>query len=233
MADYTKKLRDDIALLKEQKNLLEASAEHTKRYGFEVSKGKTRLEEFNKKLEEIKKLQDKIYGIEVDKASLGKEINNITKKYGGNLLKTLKIEGSLNDPSANDNKILREVAEGSTMPQKTSTAEDTVAYIKENYPETEENLQRVLNDMYLTFCRKQFDYGPGNIAMGTSLKNEEEVNIALLGIIVRLNDKINRLVNLSTKHNFEAQNEPIEDAFLDTAIYAAMALIVKNQKWGK
>ena len=55
MADYTKKLRDDIALLKEQKNLLEASAEHTKRYGFEVSKGKTRLEEFNKKLEEIKK----------------------------------------------------------------------------------------------------------------------------------------------------------------------------------
>lgn len=155
-------------------------------------------------------------------------------KYKKEINKTFKkIEGSLNDPSANDNKILREVAEGSTMPQKTSTAEDTVAYIKENYPETEENLQRVLNDMYLTFCRKQFDYGPGNIAMGTSLKNEEEVNIALLGIIVRLNDKINRLVNLSTKHNFEAQNEPIEDAFLDTAIYAAMALIVKNQKWGK
>jgi len=119
------------------------------------------------------------------------------------------------------------------MLQKTSTAEDTVAYIKENYPETEENLQKVLNDMYLTFCRKQFDYGPGNIAMGTSLKNEEEINMALLGIIVRLNDKINRLVNLSTKHNFEAQNEPIEDAFLDTAIYAAMALIVNNQKWGK
>ena len=119
------------------------------------------------------------------------------------------------------------------IPQKTTTTEDTVGYIKENYPETEQNLQKVLNDMYLTFCKKQFDYGPGNIAMGTSLKTEEEVNMALLGIIVRLNDKINRLVNLSTKHNFEAQNEPIEDAFLDTAIYAAMALIVKNQKWGK
>jgi len=171
-------------------------------------------------------------------------------KYKKEINKTFKkIEGSLNDSSeteeypyeceskAEDNRILREVAEGSTevtdMPQKTSTAEDTVAYIKENYPETEENLQRVLNDMYLTFCRKQFDYGPGNIAMGTSLKNEEEINVALLGIIVRLNDKINRLVNLSTKHNFKAQNEPIEDAFLDTAIYAAMALIVKNQKWGK
>jgi len=124
-------------------------------------------------------------------------------------------------------------SEMSDIPQKTTTTEDTVGYIKENYPETEQNLQKVLNDMYLTFCKKQFDYGPGNIAMGTSLKTEEEVNMALLGIIVRLNDKINRLVNLSTKHNFEAQNEPIEDAFLDTAIYAAMALIVKNQKWGK
>jgi len=119
------------------------------------------------------------------------------------------------------------------LPQKTTKMEDTVGYIKENYPETEQDLQQVLNKMYLTFCKKQFDYGPGNIAMGTSLKTEEEVNMALLGIIVRLNDKINRLVNLSTKHNFEAQNEPIEDAFLDTAIYAAMALIVKNQKWGK
>ena len=58
MADYTKKLRDDIALLKEQKNLLEASAEHTKRYGFEVSKGKTRLEEFHtRKNEEVAKLE--------------------------------------------------------------------------------------------------------------------------------------------------------------------------------
>ena len=123
--------------------------------------------------------------------------------------------------------------ETADIPQKTTTMEDTVGYIKENFPETEENLQQVLNKMYLTFCKKQFDYGPGNIAMGTSLKTEEEINIALLGIIVRLNDKINRLVNLSTKHNFEAKNEPIEDAFLDTAIYAAMALIVKNQKWGK
>ncbi len=119
------------------------------------------------------------------------------------------------------------------MEQKKETAENTVLHIKDNFPETEHEFQKILNTMYMTFCKKQFDYGPGNIAMGTQLKSEEEVNIALLGIIVRLNDKINRLVNLSTKHNFKAQNEPIEDAFLDTAVYAVMALIVKNQKWGK
>tara|TARA_X000001388_G_scaffold50030_1_gene36055 strand:+ start:88 stop:447 length:360 start_codon:yes stop_codon:yes gene_type:complete len=119
------------------------------------------------------------------------------------------------------------------MEQKTTTSDNVINYIKENYPTTEREFQVLLNEMYKTFCKKQFDYGPGNIAMGTSLKNEEEINMALLGIIVRLNDKINRLVNLSTKHNFKAKNEPIEDAFLDIAIYGVMALIVKNQKWGK
>ena len=125
------------------------------------------------------------------------------------------------------------------MEQKKTTAdvegvtENVVLHIKDNFPETEHEFQKILNTMYMTFCKKQFDYGPGNIAMGTQLRTEEEVNIALLGIIVRMNDKINRLVNLSTKHSFKAQNEPIEDAFLDTAIYAVMALIVKNQKWGK
>ena len=119
------------------------------------------------------------------------------------------------------------------MLQKTTTIEDIVGYIKEHYPETEEMFQKELNNMYLTFCSKQFDYGPNNIAMGTLLSNDKEISMSLLGIIVRLNDKVNRLVNLATKHDFKAQNEPIEDAFLDVAIYCVMALIVKSKKWSK
>jgi len=115
----------------------------------------------------------------------------------------------------------------------TTTIEDIVEYIKENYPETEETFQKELNNMYLTFCRKQYDYGPNNIAMGTLLSNDKEISMSLLGIIVRLNDKVNRMVNLATKHDFKAQNEPIEDAFLDVAIYCVMALIVKSGKWSK
>ena len=130
-------------------------------------------------------------------------------------------------------ELVQKLQQATDMPQKTETGENVVLHIKDNFPETEHEFQKVLNTMYMTFCKKQFDYGPGNIAMGTQLKTEEEVNIALLGIIVRMNDKINRLVNLSTKHSFKAQNEPIEDAFLDTAIYAVMALIVNNRKWGK
>ena len=111
--------------------------------------------------------------------------------------------------------------------------ENVVRYIRENYPETEQMFQKELNNMYMTFCRKQYDYGPGIIAMGTLLKSDKEINQSLFGIIVRMNDKINRLLNLSTKHNFKAQNEPIEDAFLDIAIYCVMALIVKDKKWSK
>ena len=111
--------------------------------------------------------------------------------------------------------------------------ENVVRYIRENYPETEQMFQKELNNMYMTFCRKQYDYGPGNIAMGTLLKSDKEINQSLFGIIVRMNDKINRLLNLSTKHNFKAQNEPIEDACLDIAIYCVMALIVKDNKWSK
>lgn len=119
------------------------------------------------------------------------------------------------------------------MNQKTSTAEDVVSYIKNNYPSTEKEFQALLNEMYLTFCKKQFDYGPGNISLGTMLKNEKEVNQSLFGIIVRMNDKINRLINLSTNHDMKAQNEPIDDAFMDIAVYAVMAMIVKQNKWGK
>ena len=78
--------------------------------------------------------------------------------------------------------------------------ENVVQYIRENYPETEEMFQKELNNMYMTFCRKQYDYGPGNIAMGTLLKSDKEINQSLFGIIVRMNDKINRLLNLSLIH---------------------------------
>ena len=139
---------------------------------------------------------------------------------------------ALTDMESTDlyNNIMKRV---DSMEQKTTTIEDIIEYIKENYPETEEMFQKELNNMYLTFCRKQYDYGPNNIAMGTLLSNDKEISMSLLGIIVRLNDKVNRLVNLATKHDFKAQNEPIEDAFLDVAIYCVMALIVKSRKWSK
>jgi hypothetical protein len=110
---------------------------------------------------------------------------------------------------------------------------DAVAYIETTYPETAKEFKRIQKEQYVLFCKKQMDYGPSNIAMGTDLKTEEEKRLSKIGLIVRINDKIQRLINLVIKNNREAQNEPIIDAFKDLACYGIIAQIVQNGKWGK
>ena len=49
--DYSGKIRNEIQELKKRNSELEASAEHTKRYGYEVGHNQIRIEVYNKKLE--------------------------------------------------------------------------------------------------------------------------------------------------------------------------------------
>ena len=107
------------------------------------------------------------------------------------------------------------------------------SYIEREYPETAKEFQRLQKEQYELFCKKQMDYGPSNIAMGSQLKTDEEKRLSLIGLIVRINDKVQRLINLVVKNNREAQNEPTIDAFKDLACYGIIAQIVKNSKWGK
>ena len=60
-----------------------------------------------------------------------------------------------------------------------------------------------------------------------------EKRLSLVGLIVRINDKVQRLINLIVKNNREAQNEPTIDAFKDLACYGVIAQIVQNGKLGK
>ena len=110
---------------------------------------------------------------------------------------------------------------------------EAINYIEENYPQTAKEFQRLQFEQYLLFCKKQMDYGPSNISMGTPLATDDEKRLSLVGLIVRVNDKIQRLLNLVVKNNREAQNEPVVDAFKDLACYGIIAQIVKNGKWGK
>ena len=96
---------------------------------------------------------------------------------------------------------------------------DATAYIEKEYPETAKEFQRLQHEQWETFCRKQMDYGPSNIAMGTTLKTKEDRRLSLIGLIVRINDKVQRLMNLVVKHNRDAQNEPVMDAFKDLSVY--------------
>ena len=110
---------------------------------------------------------------------------------------------------------------------------EAIDYIEENYPETAKEFQRLQFEQYNLFCKKQMDYGPTNISMGTPLATDSEKRLSLVGLIVRINDKVQRLLNLMVKNNREAQNEPSIDAFKDLACYGIIAQIVQNGKWGK
>jgi hypothetical protein len=90
-------------------------------------------------------------------------------------------------------------------------------------PTTHEEMKffSILEEMGQVFLRKHHDYGPRNIAI-TGDK----------GIIVRMADKVMRLVNLRLDNpDRDPKNESIDDAFLDVAIYGAIALLCRRGDW--
>jgi hypothetical protein len=99
-------------------------------------------------------------------------------------------------------------------------------------PEQAFAFRALLGQMYRTHLRKNADYSPANIA-GTGT----------IGLVTRLWDKMARIMNLSgfklqvtnTEYTApkQANNEAIEDTFMDMAVYALIALLYKAGKWGR
>ena len=90
-------LRDDIELLREQKALLEASAEQTRRYGLEVEKNSSRADVYAKKLQDIRDIELKIIDIQSNKADLSKSLTNLTSGTNSILLRQLGLQDSVNN----------------------------------------------------------------------------------------------------------------------------------------
>ena len=109
---------------------------------------------------------------------------------------------------------------------------DAVKYIEEEYPETAKSFKEIQKEQYELFCRKQMDYGPKNISVGTDLRTDEDVKLSLTGLWFRINDKIERLKQLVVLDK-TAQNEPMIDAFSDLSVYGIIGQIVHRKKWGR
>jgi len=109
---------------------------------------------------------------------------------------------------------------------------DAVKYIEEEYPETAKSFKEIQKEQYELFCKKQMDYGPKNISVGTDLRTDEDVKLSLTGLWFRINDKIERLKQLVVLDK-AAQNEPMIDAFSDLSVYGIIAQIVHRKKWGR
>lgn len=108
-----------------------------------------------------------------------------------------------------------------------------IKYCEEVYPEMTEEFKNILDEMYITFCKKQRNYGPGNISVGTALQTKEDVKLSLSGLWFRKNDKINRLKQLVVLGQPDEVGESIEDTYQDLAVYSVISQLVSRGKWAK
>ena len=126
------------------------------------------------------------------------------------------------------------IKESKTKVEYSENIHPIVKQMEDEWPEMTAEFRRLQHEQYELFLKKQHDYGPGNISVGTQLQTEDEVHLALTGLWFRMNDKIQRLKTLLMSGRDNAvQGEPMEDAYLDVSNYGIMATIVKNGKWGK
>jgi hypothetical protein len=76
-------------------------------------------------------------------------------------------------------------------------------------------------ELYNLLCRKQHDYGHKNID-----------NFGLIGVAVRMCDKIARAENLRGKETNAVRNETIMDTYEDIVGYAVIALMLDGGTFG-
>ncbi len=103
---------------------------------------------------------------------------------------------------------------------------------EERCPEQAAGFRDIIEQMYQVHLDKNADYSAANI-LGTGE----------IGIIVRMWDKMARLLNLlgfdievkftGYRAPQEAKNESIDDTFMDMAVYSIIGLLYREGKWGK
>lgn len=110
---------------------------------------------------------------------------------------------------------------------------DIITQIETQYPQMTEEFKRICLEQYETFCRKQMNYGPGNIAVGTTLSTPDDVHLSLTGLWFRLNDKVQRLKQLIVFQHRDTVGESVQDTFQDLSVYGIIAQLVKRGVWAK
>ena len=111
--------------------------------------------------------------------------------------------------------------------------------IEKKYPECTRELLDNAEKAYELFCKKQSDYGDNNIKLGLDISSSlHDKVLSQLGVVIRMNDKIQRLLNIHKKIIFEDQGESVtdeslEDTCIDLMNYSNILLVLLKGKWGK
>ena len=117
--------------------------------------------------------------------------------------------------------------------EESKPQQSAIEYCEETYPQTCEEFKNILDEMYITFCKKQRNYGPGNISVGTSLETKDDVKLSLTGLWFRINDKVQRLKQLVVLGQPDEVGESIQDTYEDLSVYGVIAQLVQRGKWAK
>jgi hypothetical protein len=107
-----------------------------------------------------------------------------------------------------------------------------IADFQKTYPELAAEFKQIQEEQYELFAAKMMDYGLGNIALGSTLEDQDDINLSIIGIWLRCNDKINRLKNILKRNgkNYVAGEAAI-DSFIDISNYGIIAQLVMRGKW--
>ena len=136
-------------------------------------------------------------------------------------------------PRATDDNRTSKVVFNQIQKQIDKRENEAVKYCEKHYPQTCETFKQVMAIQYVLFCKKQKNYGPGNISVGTDLKSDGDVKLSLTGLWFRINDKIQRLKQLIILGHKDSVGESELDTFQDLSVYGIIAQIVSAKKWGK
>ena len=118
--------------------------------------------------------------------------------------------------------------------QEAVDTQDIVKYMEHKYPEMTTEFLTIQQEQYELFLRKQHDYGPQNVAVGSLLKTKEDIKLSLLGLWFRIQDKTERIKTLLMRDDKNSvQDEPVVDSFNDISVYGIMAQVVSRGKWAK
>ena len=119
------------------------------------------------------------------------------------------------------------------MSEEKPQVNPVIKEIEEKYPEMTKEFKKIMRDQYETFCNKQSNYGPDNIALGKDLSKEEDRKLSQMGLWFRMNDKIQRIKQLVVLGAQDNVGEAVDDTYQDLSVYSIIAQLVKNGKWGK
>lgn len=112
-------------------------------------------------------------------------------------------------------------------------ADHVVAEMEAKFPVMTAEFKRIQAEQYKLFCKKQKNYGPNNISLGSNLESYGDRKFSLQGIWFRVNDKLMRYKEMIFFGSEDAVGEPLEDTFKDMSVYGIIAQLVSNGTWGK